>query len=110
MPGSSRNSAIRGLGDHPAVADHDEVRDTEIVTDPRDGGGEGDRVAGVAGKHLDRDRPPRRISEQSVLNLLAAAFAIPGIPERGQFTLGSLDPRGGQITQGNPASGQVTRG
>jgi hypothetical protein len=96
-----------GLGDHPAVSDHDEVRDAEIIANPGDGGCEGDRVAGVAGKNLDRDRPPHRIGEQPVLNLFAAAFPVPGIPERSQFALGCFHPRGGQIKHGNPTSAQM---
>ncbi len=96
-----------GAGDHPAVADHDQGSDAEVAADPHYGGLERVRVCGVAGEHLDRDRAALRVGEQPVLDLLAAAPAVAGVPERGQLAVTALHPGRGQAGHRDPARPQV---
>ena len=96
-----------GAGDHPAVPDHDQVLDAEVAADAGDGGLERDRVGGVPGEDLDRDRATLGAGEQPVLDLLPAALAVPGVPERGQLAAAAFHPGGGQVEHRDPARGQV---
>src|SRR5207253_4572037 len=55
-----------GGGDHPAVPDHDHFLQAELLPDHVRDGGERGGVAGVAGKHPDRDRASLGVGEQPV--------------------------------------------
>ena len=85
MPVQLAQVADPGSGDHPPVADHDQALDAEVAADPGDRGLERLGVAGVAGEHLDGDRAAFGVGEQPVFDLLAAALAVAGVPERGQL-------------------------
>src|SRR5712691_6279203 len=74
-----------GAGDHPPVADHDQGLDAEVPANAGDGGLERFGVGGVAREHPDGDRAAFGIGEQPVFDLLAAALAVPGVPEGGQL-------------------------
>ena len=64
----------------------------------------------LPGEHLDGDRPARRVGEQPVFDLPAAALAVPGVPEGGQLTAAALHPRAGQVEHGDTALGQMPGG
>ena len=109
-PPSSRRAAILRTGDHPAVADQDQVGQPELVADHVDGGGEGGRVGGVAGENPDRDRPAVGVGEQPVVDLWVAALAVPRVAEGGQRAARAGHIRRGQVEQRHPAGGQVPGG
>ena len=103
-----------GAGDHPAVADHDHLRQPELVPHHVRDGGERGRVTGVAGEHPDRDRAAFGVGEQPVLNLQFPLLAVPGVPPGGQRALRAFQPRAGQVEQRHPGRvglrGQVAAG
>ena len=82
-----------GAGDHPAVADHDHLRQPELVPDHVGDGGERGGVAGVAGEDPDRDRAACRVGEQPVLDLQFPFLAVPGVPAGSQRALRAFQPR-----------------
>lgn len=68
------------------------ANDAETGPDPRNGGGERLRIAGIAGKHLDRNRAALPVGEQPVLDLPTAALAITAVPGRGQLAARAFHP------------------
>ena len=58
-----------GRGDHPPVADHDEMGKTKAFAYYLHDLAEGDGVGRVAGKDPDRDRTALRVCQEPVLDL-----------------------------------------
>ncbi len=79
----------------------------KLVPDHLHGLDERLRVGGVAGEDPHRDRAAVPVGEQPVFDLLFAALAVAGVPERGQLAVAAFHPRGRQVEQGHPALAQV---
>ena len=86
-----------GGGDHPSVTDHHHLVEVELVPDDLDRVDECGRVGGVAGKHLDRDRAPGGVGEQTVLDLGAVLLSIAGVATGRERAVTAFHPRGGQV-------------
>ena len=91
-----------GGGDHAAVAGHDHLLQAELVPHHVHDGGEGGRVAGVAGEDPDCGRAAFGVGEQPVLDLQLAFLAVAGVAAGGQRAVAAFQPRAGQVEQGHP--------
>ena len=95
------------LGEHAAVADHDDIRDPEALPDQRDRGGQRLLVLGAALVHGDRDGAPLGRAGQPVGDLRLAPHPVAGVAERGQGAAAPLDVAGGEVVEHEPLPAQM---
>ena len=88
-----------GLGDHAAVADHHQVRETVFVAQALDLRLQRGRVGLIAREDLDRYGTTLARRQQAVGDLLLALLAVAVVPEGRQRALATLDVGAGKVEQ-----------
>ena len=89
-------------GDHPPVADHDEMGEPEPVAHHLGDVFERGRIGGVAGEDPDGDRRAVSSGQKPVPDLGLVALGVARVPEGGQRARPPLEPRRGQVEVGAP--------
>ncbi len=73
-----------GLGDHSAITHHDHPLQAKPRLQLGDLRAQRLIIMDLSGEHLDRDRAPGLVTQQSVNDLRRPAFAVTGVPQSRQ--------------------------
>ena len=93
--------------DHPAVADEDQLLDSELLFDDADLIRHGRRIVAVAGKHPHRQRLALVIGQQSDHNLLLAALAVAIVAVLAQRVVQAFEVRAGDVVEQQAGRGSA---
>jgi hypothetical protein len=88
-----------GLGEHAAVADHDDAFEAEAVADFFDLLADGGGVGGVAVEDFDGEGAAARVAKQAEDDLEFAFFAVAAVAEFGERAGGALEIAGGEVVE-----------
>ena len=95
------------LGEHAAVADHDDIRDPEALPHQGDRGGQRLLVLRRARVDTDRDGAALGRAGQPVGDLRLAPHPVAGVAKRGQGAAAPLHVAGGEVVEHEPLPLQV---
>ena len=98
------------LGEHAAVADHDDIRDPETLPHQGDRGGQRLLVLRRARVDTDRDGAALGRTGQPVGDLRLAPHPVAGVAKRGQGAAAPLHIARGEVVEHEPLPAQMAPG
>ena len=97
-------------GEHPPVADQDQLAEAEAVAEFGHLGGHRPGVGGVAGEDLDGDRAALPGAEQAEDDLQGVALAVAAVAAPGQRAASALEVGGGEVVEDEGVVAEVLGG